>query len=241
MRKSERVSDLMLEKMRLNELSSEQMNRLGDLSADVQNRLARLAREDEAFLNAHPASIYVPKILQRAEASRRRVVWPQFAAVAALLLIAPASFVLMKSGAEAPSAPESGFRVKGIRPYLNVYRKSGENAEHLENGSSVRKGDLIQISYVAGEAKFGVILSQDGEGQVSWHLPSSPGQSAALKPGAEVVLPDAFELDGSKGFEKFVFLVSDHVFSPEQALALLEKQSSDESGSIRKITLALKK
>ncbi len=73
-----------------------------------------------------------------------------------------------------------------------------------------RRGNVLQMSYAAGEAKYGAIFSIDGRGTLTWHVPAGyPGGSRAapaLDPRGNVVLPSAYELDDAPRFERF-FLV----------------------------------
>jgi hypothetical protein len=53
-----------------------------------------------------------------------------------------------------------------------MYRKTPNGAvERLHNGAFTRAGDRVQVTYTVSEARFGVVLSIDGRGDVTWHLP----------------------------------------------------------------------
>ena len=72
------------------------------------------------------------------------------------------------------------------------------------------RGDVLQVSYAAGDAKYGVIFSIDGRGTLTWHVPAGyTGGSRAAAPldtRGKVILPTAYELDDAPRFERF-FLV----------------------------------
>ena len=53
-------------------------------------------------------------------------------------------------------------RTKGdVKPELLVYRKKGAGSEHLRGYAVVRRGDTLQIRYVAAGKSFGIIASTD--------------------------------------------------------------------------------
>lgn len=81
-------------------------------------------------------------------------------------------------------------------------------AELLPSGAPVRAGDMVQVSYRAGQARHGVILSIDGAGQATLHFPASATGSTALSPGQSVALDHAYELDDAPRYERFFFLTS---------------------------------
>jgi hypothetical protein len=54
-----------------------------------------------------------------------------------------------------------------------------------------------------------VLLSIDGAGRVSQHLPEEGARTAApLRAAREIHLPSAYELDDAPGFERFVLVTA---------------------------------
>ncbi len=98
------------------------------------------------------------------------------------------------------------------RTQLLVYRKIQERVETLSDGEKARAGDLLQLAYVSAEDSYGMILSIDGRGAVTLHLPESEGDSTKLELSKQSLLPSAFELDDAPEFERFFFLTSDSPF-----------------------------
>jgi hypothetical protein len=113
---------------------------------------------------------------------------------------------------------------RSVSPRLWVYRQraTAGNAEpeRLGNGSRAARGDLLQLAYAAGpDGRYGVLLSIDGAGRVTQHLPD-PGAAgaSALRSANEIRLPSAYELDDAPGFERFVFITSTQPFPVAAAL-----------------------
>ena len=76
-----------------------------------------------------------------------------------------------------------GIRLKGVKPDLLLYRKRASEVEQLSDSSVAYTGDLIQIFYRAAGKPFGVIVSVDGRGTVTRHLPCIGNKCRALDTG----------------------------------------------------------
>jgi hypothetical protein len=205
------ISDLMLEQYNLGELPAAQRRIVQEeLDRDeiLRSRLAAIRSSDEEIRAAYPAERVVPLVRERARGSAggrrpRRLptlAWAIPAAAAALILLSLP--LLLRT-------PDDT-RLKGIAPHLLVFRKTTAGAEELRAGSVARRGDVLQLSYAAGDAKYGVIFSVDGRGTITWHVPvgytGGTRSAPPLDPKGPVVLPSAYELDDAPGFERF-FLV----------------------------------
>jgi len=208
------VSDLLLEQYCLGELSSDQERIVrAELERDesMRQRLAAIAQSNREILADYPPERIVPAIKERflreGRAARpRRMPALAWALPAAAMVVLILSLVVMR---ERVFPNET--RLKGLSTHLSLFRKTPTGgAEELRTGAAARQADVLQISYTAGEAKYGVILSVDGRGAVTWHVPAGyqGGSRAApaLDQQGQVVLPSAYELDDAPGFERF-FLV----------------------------------
>lgn len=132
-----------------------------------------------------------------------------------------------------------GVRLKGaaksIVPALTLYRKDGKQAEKLKDGARAEEGDVIQITYNAGQKKYGFIFSVDGNGNVTQHFPEEGWDSAELsKESTEVPLDFSYELDDAPDFECFILVTSNKPFNLESieeklmdrtSLSYIEKMS----------------
>jgi len=211
-----RIPDWLLERYLLDELDEERraelQRRLAE-DAEARARLDRLRAETEAFLQRHPPAKVAPRILARLRAAERtRAPVPRRLVVAAAASIALA-FLLVVRGGEG-----EGIRAKGQAPALVVHRSLGERVERLEDGAMSGEGDLVQLGYVVSGRRFGAIVSVDGAGRVSRHLPLEGDRAVPLESGRTVMLPHAYELDDAPGFERFFLVVADGPFSLEPIL-----------------------
>ncbi len=102
-----------------------------------------------------------------------------------------------------------GFPVVDLKKtQLLVFRRKGDQAEILNTGQSAKEGDLLQLAYVSGAERYGMILSIDGRGQVTLHFPLAPGAGGFLELNTKFLLPTAIELDDAPRFERFFFITS---------------------------------
>jgi hypothetical protein len=210
------VSDLMLEQYHLGELAPEAERGLREQlegSTELRARLEALEASDRDLAAAYPAEVVVPRIRERmfregvAEGRRARPIprlaWAIPAAAMILALVTFSVPGILPGGG--PLSLET--RVKGLAPHLSVFRKTGTGAEELRSGTIARQGDVLQLSYAAAGARYGVIFSVDGRGTVTWHVPAGYAggkrMAAPLDERGTIVLPSAYELDDAPGFERF--------------------------------------
>ncbi|MSP92474.1 MAG: ActD-like protein [Myxococcales bacterium] len=98
-------------------------------------------------------------------------------------------------------------RSERSQPRLVLYRKVGGLTEAVAGNSQARRGDLVQVGYVAAGLRHGVIVSIDGRRAATLHLPTF-GQPATLEPLGEHLLPNTYELDDAPAFERFFFVAA---------------------------------
>lgn len=208
--------DWKLERMLLGELAAEDQRELERMIAadpSIAARLDALRRENEELLAKYPAPRAVREIERRrstkTEAPRfRPMLIPAFAA-AACAVIALAIF----------KPPVSDTRVKGDAR-LEIHRQVKDSSELLKENAVVHAGDVLQVSYVRGGQRYGVIYSVDGRGGVTLHYPHASSDSAQLDTAAgAIALPLAYELDDAPAFERFVFVTSKEPIDVSAVLA----------------------
>jgi len=69
------------------------------------------------------------------------------------------------------------------------------------------------VAYQAAGRPFGVIVSLDGRGAVTLHLPQEGEQAARLGSSGSVLLDFAYELDDAPRWERFYFVTGEANFS----------------------------
>jgi hypothetical protein len=231
-REDTRVPDLVLERYRLGELPAAEAEWLeGRLREDqgLHQRLDALDLSDTEIRRRQPAEWLAERVrarLDEAAGPRPRRAraprpdwarhWPvpaAFAVAATVLLVLAPRTIAPPPVSPAPTAtPEPGERIKGMRPALALFRKSERGSEALADGDVGRPGDLVRVGYRAAGRAYGVILSIDGRGAVTLHLPAGGVRAAALQPGAAVLLDHSYELDDAPRAERFFLVTSDVPF-----------------------------
>lgn len=224
-----RIPDVLLERYRLGELSREERDRLERQLMDdhaSRERLSELEHSDLEIRRQHPPDGLAAQVRARLSAraaSRRqsrhgqRWAWPAALAAAAAVLIAvthlsgPARF-------PGPSAPQAGNRVKGLRPSLVLYRRTSQGSQPLEDGAPARAGDVVRLGYRAAGRGYGTVLSIDGRGVVTRHLPEAGNEAVPLKAGETVLLDHAYELDDAPRVERFYLVAAEAPFELEPVL-----------------------
>jgi anti-sigma factor RsiW len=216
------VPDLYLERYLLGELPHEErerIERLLELDPELRDRLDTLKGSEAETARLHPAPLMADQIrnrLRRAgmarstgDSARRAWGWRVPALVAAVVVLAVGLSVVR------PPSPTDDIRVKGADAELVVFRKTSSGSERLEPGASALPGDLIRLGYRAAGRTFGVIVSTDGRGSVTQHLPRTGGRAASLEAGATVLLDFSYELDDAPRWERFYIITGDEPFELE--------------------------
>jgi hypothetical protein len=243
------VSDWLLERLARGELSPERAaevrRRLEAEGEAGVERLAALERSDQEILAAHPPAVVAAEIRRRAAvaevAAAQRVSRPATTwrfALPALAVGTMAALLLFAPGAPV-KPPYNGIK-GGPKPQLAVHLKKGTRSQRLPAGASVKPGEQLQLSYVAGGRRYGVVASVDARGGVTLHLPEAAGQASSLA-RLETKLPHAFELDDSPGAERFVFVSGDQPFSTDVVAEALRPGGAPLPDNLTLIDLTLQR
>lgn len=194
-----------------------------DRDRGLRERLALLERSSEALLEQYPPEALGRAVRaarasagERSRASTGRRPRLALAALAAAVLVA---VVLVAPRLPPRSDSPDTIRVKGLTPHLLVYRKGAAEVERLEPGTAARPGDQVQLAYQAAGRRYGVIVSVDGRGVVTRHLPIQGREAVALEPGPPVPLGESYQLDDAPRFECFYLVTADEPFPVELVVA----------------------
>lgn len=233
-----RVPDLLLERYRLGELPRHIAADIEARSATdpaLRARLEAIGESDRAIAEQYGEAWLVRRLqhdrtLDGTGASRpdRGVRWT---APAKLALVTAATVVLAVAGWQAsvrwlpepggeaaatpggrPSGSADDARVKGDAAALLVYRRLATSSELLADGESARAGDVLRLAYRTSSPRFGVIVSMDGRGVVTRHLPTAGDAAVRLEAGEATPLDMAYEMDDAPRWELFVLVTSDVPF-----------------------------
>ena len=222
------IPDWKLERYLLGELPSEELEGIrmeAQQNRALRERLDALERSDLEIRDRYPTRWMARQIREKADMPIRTAsvgagrfpsrLWPMPAlpALACLLIIAVVSsvFLIGDNGQEEWELAYAT-RLKGVRPHLQLFRKTDTEPERLRDGSAVRENDLIQIVYQAAGREYGVVLSVDGRGTTTLHLPDGGDRAARLQTGRPDTLNFAYELDDAPKWERFYFITANAPF-----------------------------
>ncbi|HEY0252785.1 MAG TPA: hypothetical protein VGC41_14720 [Kofleriaceae bacterium] len=191
---------------------------------ELAARVAELHQADRDELAKYPAAAATKQIDQNAAAariSRRRRKRFVLAAVTTTVTLGVAMLAVFHTTEHGHPGTDEITRVKGSARLL-AFRQVGANVEQLENDTVAHAGDVIQLRYNAGGARYGMIASVDGNGVVTLHFPSSETGSTEMSHDT-TTLPDAYALDDAPKFERFFILTADQPIDVGQTLAALKE------------------
>lgn len=231
------IPDILIEQAALGELSEAEMEKLRS-ECDLEARIAELEASNDEILAAYPPEEMAAKIRKRAAAHEAgpRIIEGVFKAVlplaAAAALFVTLGMPLLQDRAMPAFDPNNaaGIRLKGMKPHFQIYRQSGSEAEPLADQDLARENDLLQLSYVAGGADYGVLLSIDGRGAVTLHYPDSPFGDQRLAAEGEYALPFSYQLDDAPSFERFYFIAGDEEIPMELVMEEAERVAMSRTG-----------
>ncbi len=229
------VRDWQLERYLLAELPAEETKAVREaLERDegLRERLAALERSNREILLERPPRVVAAAIRARAsspppEKARRPSASPwgyRPAVVGALSLAAAIAGILVVPWRRDQPPPSDVTRVKGVEPHLLLYRRTPTmEQERLPAGAAARAGDVVQVAYQAAGRKYGVVVSVDGHGLVTRHLPSSGREAARLETGKVRPLAGAYQLDDTPGFERFHLVTANEPFPVDMVVGAVQR------------------
>lgn len=125
--------------------------------------------------------------------------------------------------------------IKGNGSILHIYKKDGDEAIKLESNNHVIENDFLQISYIAAGSTYGSIISVDGNGVVTQHLPDSGKVAVELDNEGEVALEYSYQLDNAPKYERFFFITSNQPFSTRTLIEELTGNKKADKTSLKSI------
>jgi hypothetical protein len=146
-----------------------------------------------------------------ATSARRRWLVPAGAALAATVLVVIGSSILRPAGAPSDTGADHE-RIKGLEASLVVFRQADGGGAQLGEDAIVRAGDVLRLGYRVARSGYGAIVSVDGRGVLTRHLPADGPQAVALQTGQTMLLDDAFEIDDAPQVERFYLISGERPF-----------------------------
>jgi hypothetical protein len=227
---ADQVPDLLLERYRLGELPPAEHDRLRERLAEDEDLGRRLTMMEWSDRDLARDGV-IERLIEQARDAARRPVLHDRRSPPLRWLIPMAAAVVIGAVLLRP-APETE-RIKGASAALMIYRNTPAGSETLADNDLARTGDVLRIGYRVTEAVYGVILSVDGRGSVTPHLPASEAEPAVpFEPGKVVLLPNAFELDDAPRVERFYLITAPAPFTTTAVVDAVRRASNDGSVSL---------
>jgi hypothetical protein len=198
-------------------------------------RVAQLAESNADILKRYPPRVLGMRVRgQRQKAARAWALGGSLVVVAAALTL----FVMPTPVSQTVQPIDDGVGF-GTRadPTLHVFRVTDAGAEQLAPEASAHEGDRLQVSYIAADARYGMVLSIDGRGTVTVHLPLNGSDAAALSTDGDTTLGSSYALDDAPAYERFFLVTSDKPF-PVSTVAAAANQLA-KSGQAQSAALSL--
>ena len=232
MKKETAISQIQLERYILGELPPDESNHVERCihnNPKLQKKVGMLQRSNNEILNTYPLDQMTQEILLKSHTKKVHEHLPLkkpidknpiyilrpavgFTIIVLLFLVfSPRWFNKQKN------IPEI-ILVKGLSPFLVIYRQGETAPERLQNLSYVHAGDVLQLGYVPAGYKYGVIFSCDGNKTITVHYPESENRTLLSENQGEVLLKNSYILDNAPLFEHFFFIASHEPITVSEVL-----------------------
>lgn len=119
--------------------------------------------------------------------------------------------------------PDDGIRMKGDIRRLRVHVVDATTglASALNERDTTSPGSVLQISLLPGSGTWAAVVSVDGSGQATLHVPETGDSALWVKDAIQA--PHSFQLDDAPGFERFFLVTSPIRFSLDEVLAVARR------------------
>jgi len=117
---------------------------------------------------------------------------------------------------------DPGIRSKGV-PRLLIFKKMDNQIRLLQPGNQVKTGDVLQLTYLSENAKYGLIISIDGRGLITRHFPKGNDDTKLSKNQNKTALNNAYKLDDDPDYERFFFITAKSPININQAMKAAKK------------------
>ncbi|MEM9114770.1 MAG: hypothetical protein AAGD10_14545 [Myxococcota bacterium] len=217
---------------------------LGELPEGVELTEAERRRKDElqaqdaGILRSYPASVVAARVRARLDEASTppavplwRVALPvlgPLSALAVALLVVGLPESTLDRPLSSKHQPETT-RIKGSG--LVVVRKTDAGTEALRPGDDVAQGTQLQLAVRLVGPAHAVVVSVDGRGIVTPHLPDRADGPAPFLEEELLRLPHSYELDDAPAFERFILVSSAEPFESALVIDAAEQLAVDPAGA----------
>jgi hypothetical protein len=223
------IPELLLEQWRLGELSEERKLALAkEFSLErIERELAKLEQAELEYW------------AQRQPQPKKKTIQSWYYAAVPLLAAASAFLVLQfsKVSTEPEATLPDSILLKGDEQPLQAFQQTADGPRPLAEGTVLKAGDTLQLSYQAGAFSHGVIVSVDGRGTVTWHFPVTASGEQSLEKGQSIALKQSYKLDDAPRYERFFFIRSQQRIDTEALQKALKKISADDAYSSARLPI----
>jgi hypothetical protein len=234
------IPDWKLERYALGELAPAEMESIAEAvaqSTDLAAKLENLKIDSTQYLQNNDPAAAAKRIKAMVSARqdahkapvRTFALWKPLASLAALALAVTVGTSVMTAEKQSVAPvqvasidlPDNGTRVKGLQNRIELWQKEADSIAMILDGAKVQKGDLLQIRTQVAAKCFAAVLSLDGRGNWTTHLPESGSAAVNAEPSTSGFLPFSYELDDAPRYEVFWLVTSKAAFSVDSLVQSL--------------------
>lgn len=224
MKKLNNISEIYLEKYILGELPQEEMLRIeNEISQNtfLAEKINTIKKSNDNILKEYPSEYFENLIEQKSKSKilnsntqKKEKFFPKLTKkssvlAAAVLCCMTAIFILFINpfNGTQENIIQNGTRFKGDSRKLFIYKKTDSGTELLKPGTHVSQNDLIQVAYFSANDRYGMIISIDGNKNITLHYPGE-NKNTELKTKKTIPLENSYKLDNAPEYEIFYLITA---------------------------------
>lgn len=118
--------------------------------------------------------------------------------------------------------PVNEIRTKGLNARIELWQKEGDSVALILDSAQLKKDDLVQIRIHPASRCFAAVVSIDGRGNWTTHLPATGPLATYVEPGKNEFLPFSYQLDDAPNYEVFWLISAEAPFHVDSLIQSLE-------------------
>lgn len=217
MSKIDKISDVCLERFVLGELPDNEVKEIEQMIQNddsVKKRIDDIKFSNREFIDKYPVEMFSNivnnRIKQNSKSKKTKkssffLIKTLVPVLSSIILVS----VFMFNKINLNKAGDNYIGIKGNSQEVFIFKKYDQQNLMLEKDSVVYQNDLIQLKYRSVENNYGIILSVDGNLNITRHFPASDlSEETLLIKGETVPLENSYLLDNAPEFEIFYFITN---------------------------------